>query len=71
MKVIISQLRKSSADPSLPQFKHASWLSEDYADMAMVTADPGYEIAAVYFVPSTPAADLVLGTLSAEETVKQ
>ena len=52
MKVIISQLRKSSAESSLPLFKHESMLSEDYTEMAMVTAEPGYDLVAVYFVPS-------------------
>ena len=60
MKVIISQLRKSSADPKLPEFTYETMLSEDYTEMAMVTASPGYDIAAVYFVPSTPAG---LGTV--------
>lgn len=55
MKVIISQLRKSSANPGLPEFKHEVTLSEDYTEPIMITAEPGYEIAAVYLVSSTPA----------------
>jgi hypothetical protein len=52
MKVIVSQVRQASTDPSLPLMRHAGYPVEEHAG-EMFTADPGYEIAAVYIASDT------------------
>lgn len=55
MKFTITQLRKANANPKLPEFIHTGYRAEDYAGM-MFTANPGYEIAAVYVMADAETA---------------
>lgn len=55
MKIIVTQVLNSSANQFLPQFKHDSYSVAEYAGQ-MITADPGYEIGAVYIVAECPEA---------------
>ena len=52
MRVIVSQVRKASADPDKPLMIHNGYSIMEHCG-EMFTADPGYEIGAVYIVPET------------------
>jgi hypothetical protein len=49
MKVVITQLRIRQGNPDLPEFLHNTYTEDNLGEM--LTARPGYEIAAVYLMP--------------------